>query len=246
MTALLLLQREPPGQYAHEVTRRKDAVRNREALVVAAAQVFSRLGTEAPLDYVAREAGLGRGTLYRHFPDRGTLLAALVERRLELLGEFAAEHRDELDLLERLIVEICGFLQALPGLLAVASRFDSMRAQLEEAVDRSGTILRQALRAGQDEGMIRPDVTLQDVFVVLSMVDGAILRKFDSVVPDSVDRSLALGLRALRTPAAFDRPVPARTLEFPTADVAASPHRVGDDAPAPATSPPAAPGPTLP
>lgn len=214
--------------------------------MVAAAHVFSRLGTEAPLDFVAREARLGRGTLYRHFPDRGTLLAALVERRLDLLGEFAAQHRGDVDLLERLVVEICGFLQALPGLLSVAARFDSTREQLEDAVGRSGTILRRALRAGQDEGTIRPDVTVHDVFVVISMIDGAILRKPHSVVPDSVDRALTLGLRSLRTPAAFDRPLPVRTLEFPAADAAGSPHRAASDAPTAVTQPPTAPSPTLP
>lgn len=207
------------------VAKRKDAVRNREALVVAAAHVFSRLGAEAPLDFVAREAKLGRGTLYRHFPDRGTLLAALVERRLEILGQLAAQHRGDEDLLERLVVEICGFLEALPGLLGVASRFDSIHDQLEAVITRMGAILRRALRDAQRAGRIRPDATLDDVFVVISMVDGAILRRPHSVVPDSVARALALGLRALRTPASLDRPVPVRTLEFPAADDAGpAPH----------------------
>jgi AcrR family transcriptional regulator len=70
---------------------RADARRNYEALISAARELFVELGSEAPLDEVARRAGVGAGTLYRHFPTRADLLAAVYAADLE---ELAAEgHR---------------------------------------------------------------------------------------------------------------------------------------------------------
>ena len=70
---------------------RADARRNREALVTAGAVVFARSGPNAPMEDVAREAGVGRGTLYRHFPTREYLFAAILEERVDVLRRRADE-----------------------------------------------------------------------------------------------------------------------------------------------------------
>jgi AcrR family transcriptional regulator len=62
---------------------RADARRNRDRLVVAATEVILEVGAEPPLDAVARRAGVGIGTLYRHFPDRERMLHAVAEHALE-------------------------------------------------------------------------------------------------------------------------------------------------------------------
>jgi AcrR family transcriptional regulator len=64
---------------------RTDARRNRDALVAAAAAVFEESGPDAPLDVVARRAGLGNATLYRHFPTRADLLVAVFAEEVEAL-----------------------------------------------------------------------------------------------------------------------------------------------------------------
>jgi AcrR family transcriptional regulator len=64
---------------------RTDARRNRDALVTAAAQVFEESGPDAPLDVIARRAGLGNATLYRHFPTRADLLVAVFAEDVEAL-----------------------------------------------------------------------------------------------------------------------------------------------------------------
>ena len=71
------------GTEAAKSTRRTraDSTRNRERLVEAATQVFSAGGRQAKLDAVAREAGVGIGTLYRHFPTREALFEAVYRRR---------------------------------------------------------------------------------------------------------------------------------------------------------------------
>src|SRR3954452_14115976 len=69
------------------MTLRADAARNREAIVEAARAVFAEQGLDAPLDEIARRAGTGSATLYRRFPTRGDLVAAVfAERMTEHLG----------------------------------------------------------------------------------------------------------------------------------------------------------------
>src|SRR5580658_4297130 len=64
---------------------RADSLRNREQLIAAAKVAFTERGAEVPLEDIARQAGLGIGTLYRHFPSRGALLAAVYSREVEQL-----------------------------------------------------------------------------------------------------------------------------------------------------------------
>ena len=176
--------------------------------------MFSEHGAEASLDLVAKRAKLGRGTLYRHFADRGALLAALIEARLELLDGFAAQHEGD-GLLEQLVVEICGLLSDVPGLMAVARRFDSASEQIDHVTQSTGRLLHTALGRGQRDGTLRNDLSVEDVYIVISMVDGAIIQNEDAPVPDVVHRALALGIRALRTAKSLDRPVPERSFAFP-------------------------------
>ena len=70
---------------------RADAQRNRERVLEAAKAVFGAGGPEASLEAVARKAGVGIGTLYRHFPTREALYAAVYRREVEQLGELAEE-----------------------------------------------------------------------------------------------------------------------------------------------------------
>jgi len=64
---------------------RADARRNRDALLVVAAAQFAERGVETPLEDIARRAGVGIGTLYRHFPSREALIADVYRREVDLL-----------------------------------------------------------------------------------------------------------------------------------------------------------------
>src|SRR4249920_3641571 len=74
---------------------RADAVRNRERVLEAAAEVFSAGGPDASLEAVARRAGVGIGTLYRHFPTREALFEAVYRREVQQLGELAEQLKGE-------------------------------------------------------------------------------------------------------------------------------------------------------
>lgn len=67
--------------------RRRDARRNRELLVEAAHEVFAEQGLEAPLDVIARRAGVGNATLYRHFPTRADLVVAVYRHQIDACAE---------------------------------------------------------------------------------------------------------------------------------------------------------------
>ena len=91
---------------------RADAVRNRDRLVRAAAELFTDRGVDVPLDEVARRAGVSIGTLYNHFPNRGALLDAVLPERLAELGRLAEAALHEPDSWN-------GFAGFLVGLFAV-------------------------------------------------------------------------------------------------------------------------------
>ena len=74
---------------------RADAQRNRERVLEAAKTVFSAGGPDASLEAVAREAGVGIGTLYRHFPTREALYEAVYRREVEQLSELAEELKSD-------------------------------------------------------------------------------------------------------------------------------------------------------
>lgn len=90
----------PPGQGQSQRPRRADAQRNRERLLAAASAVFGERGANAPLDEIARRAGIGNATMYRHFPDRRELLIAVYADEVAALcaqGEALLEHPSQDD-----------------------------------------------------------------------------------------------------------------------------------------------------
>ena len=76
---------------------RADAIRNREAVIEAARALMATEGLDAQMDDIARAAGVGVGTVYRHFPTKDDLIFALAEHRFQRLAEFATEALAEED-----------------------------------------------------------------------------------------------------------------------------------------------------
>lgn len=145
---------------------RADATRNRERLLVAAKAVFSAGGAEASLEAVARKAGLGVGTLYRHFPTREALYEAVYRREVDelasLAGQLSAEFPPE-EALRRWVranVEFVATKKGMAAALALAAHnkdliaysFDRLTRTLEELLARAKGALRTEIGA---EEMIR-------------------------------------------------------------------------------------------
>ena len=156
-----------------QTPRRKDAQRNREAILAAARDLFAG-SADVPMYEVARSAGVGQATLYRNFPDRRDLAAALLVEEMQRTEQLAAEHADDPDaffVLLRNIVETIARFHALADLAredtCVGSELDSRRRRLRE-------LLKEPLRAAKAAGTVRSDLTLDDVFLVVLMARGAI------------------------------------------------------------------------
>jgi AcrR family transcriptional regulator len=150
---------------------RADAVRNRERVLEAAKAVFSAGGAEASLEAVAKRAGVGIGTLYRHFPTRETLFEAVYRREVEQLGELAEHLKNEPDPVEALRrwlrsnVEFVATKKGMTAALALAAHKPSDLAafsfgRLTAAV---GALLDRAVAAGE----IRADIGPEDVLRAL-------------------------------------------------------------------------------
>ncbi|MCA1452567.1 TetR/AcrR family transcriptional regulator [Bradyrhizobium sp. BRP22] len=150
---------------------RADAVRNRERVLEAAKAVFSAGGSEASLEAVARHAGVGIGTLYRHFPTREALYEAVYRREVDQLGDLVEQLNDEADPVEALRhwlhanVEFVATKKGMAAALAlVAHGSPELHAYSLERLTRAiGTLLARAVAAGE----IRADISAEDVLRAL-------------------------------------------------------------------------------
>ncbi|MFI0818680.1 TetR/AcrR family transcriptional regulator [Streptomyces sp. NPDC021098] len=144
-------------------SKRKDARRNKETLLDAAATVFVRSGVEAPVRDIAAEAGVGMGTIYRHFPTRADLIIAVYRHQVEACAEAGPALLESSPTpyaaLEQWINLFVDFLVTKHGLAAVlqsdGSGFDTLHAYFLDRLLPVGT---QLLDAAAESGEIRADV----------------------------------------------------------------------------------------
>ncbi|WP_433428523.1 TetR/AcrR family transcriptional regulator [Nonomuraea sp. CA-141351] len=149
---------------------RADARRNRSRVLEAAQRAFAELGLEVPLDEIARRAGVGAGTVYRHFPSKEALFEAVVLERLQQLTEEVNALTASPDPAEaffeavRLTVERAALNKALCDALSAGVDLRLAAPAREEYAVALGTLLDRAQRAGA----VRSDVDAADVRTLLS------------------------------------------------------------------------------
>ncbi|WP_433607526.1 TetR/AcrR family transcriptional regulator [Dactylosporangium sp. CA-139114] len=152
--------------YGVPTPRRRDAQRNRSAIVRAASELMlSRAGVLMP--EVARRAGVGQATLYRHFRDRPTLVDAVVADQLARL---------EAD-------DACAFRDLLASALRLYAVVRPLLAAPDGLDRRLAAALAPALRRAQQQGRVRPDLVPDDLALLVAMLSGA---------PADAERSIAL------------------------------------------------------
>lgn len=202
------------GVNGPDPVRRRDARRNRELLVDAAREVFAAQGLDAPLDVIARRAGVGNATLYRHFPSRAALVDEVFRGSLTQTmdaGELARTAEDAW-------AGLLGYVESVfAGLAADRGTNDLMTTRLEgvESLDAVHAHNRETvevlLRRGREQGTIRGDLTTEDLLVALAAL-GRAVPALTSTAPDAWRRPLALLLAGLRaSPAADPLPEPSLT-----------------------------------
>jgi AcrR family transcriptional regulator len=150
---------------------RADAVRNRERVLAAAKAVFSKGGADASLEAVAKRAGVGIGTLYRHFPTREALFEAVYRREVRQLSELAEQLKDETSPVEALRrwlhsdIELVATKKGMAAALALAVHGPSelYADSLERLAKAVGVLLDRAVAAGE----IRSDISPKDLLRAL-------------------------------------------------------------------------------
>ncbi|WP_019927346.1 TetR/AcrR family transcriptional regulator [Nocardia sp. BMG111209] len=148
--------------------RRTDARRNRLALIAAAAEVFAAQGANAALDTIARAAGVGNATMYRHFPTRDAMIEAVLAERYRELATHAEElaHAEAADTaLFTWLAEFVAYIQTFRGLseLVLATLRDHDSA-LYASCKAMRTSAAELLTRAQRTGAVRADIDASDLF----------------------------------------------------------------------------------
>ena len=153
---------------------RADARRNRDRLLETAAAAFSEKGVETSLEDIARTAGVGIGTLYRHFPTREHLVEAVYRRELQNLAEAADElsrnHPADIAL-EQWMLRFVNYMATKRGMASSLKIIASSNsAMFSEGFGRIREAFERLLTAARDAGLIRKDIGEADLMHAMSSI----------------------------------------------------------------------------
>ncbi|MFD7664875.1 TetR/AcrR family transcriptional regulator [Streptomyces sp. NPDC059788] len=150
---------------------RADAQRSTDALLTAAAEVFATSGVDAPVRQITAKAGVGAGTLYRHFPQRSDLIAAVFRHEVDACADAApalTARCEPVDALAGWLQRFAGFIATKRGLSTALHSgdpaYDSLPAYFQQRFEPVlGTLLDTAANAGHIRSDIDPDDLLRAV-----------------------------------------------------------------------------------
>ncbi|MFG1943939.1 TetR/AcrR family transcriptional regulator [Nonomuraea sp. NPDC048826] len=170
------------------------AAANRAALIAAAREVFAGAGYDAPLSMVARAAGVGQGSLYRHFPDRVSLALAVFEDSMAELEALAARPDATLDDVLGLITEQSIASTAFVAMVTVPPQPDERILALRERVAK---LLAGRLPEARRAGRVRAGVTADDLVLAVGMVALLLAKVPARERPGTAERMWALLRRGI-------------------------------------------------
>jgi AcrR family transcriptional regulator len=178
---------------------RADALRNRERILTSGRELFASRGAEAQMDEIAAHAGVGIGTLYRHFPDKQALLTAMARERFAEFTEIAAEAEQIVDPFESLEAALLTSMTTVEG--DTGFQFAMMRSDelewegIEAQKDAFAETLTRIIDRAKAAGVVRDDLTFDDFPMLLCGITSTMYFK-----PGTADwkRHLELVLDGLR------------------------------------------------
>jgi AcrR family transcriptional regulator len=195
---------------------RADATRNRERIVAAAQEAFIEFGPDVPLDEIARRAGIGNATLYRHFPDRRELARGVV---LAVLATMAAKAKVIMDGAPDAFTALEGFIHGAVewkvGALCpmLAEWMDMDDPEIATALGQLDIVVEEVVHSARAEGSLRSDVGPGDIMIITSQV----ARPLPGAAPEDhgyfVHRHLQILLDGLRNPQRSTLPGAPATLQ---------------------------------
>ena len=167
------------GATSERSARRADAVRNRTAILEAAKQLVTEQGAEVAMGEIARAAGVAVGTLYRHFPNKADLLAAVVNEYVEALADDAQDawarvEAGRADAAQELLEFLERALEMISRSHAAKAVAQALGAQVEysEPETRAIEALERLIEAGRASGRLRSDLTVSDLYILMVFYPG--------------------------------------------------------------------------
>ncbi|HMJ75619.1 MAG TPA: helix-turn-helix domain-containing protein [Iamia sp.] len=146
---------------------RQDARNNRERILQAADAVFGEHGAAGSTEEVARRAGVGIGTVFRHFPTKEALLSAALSRHLAALGAVAEQAMDAPDGATGLRSLVEAMVRTGGSKVALASLLDPLPLDARTASEELRRSVGVVLRRAKAEGAVRPTVTLDQLYLLI-------------------------------------------------------------------------------
>src|ERR1700753_3617655 len=182
-------------------TRRADAARNRARLQEVAYEPFAAEGLSVPIDEIARRAGVGAGTVYRHFPTKEALFAAVIQDRMQRLiddgyGLLESDGPGEalFTFLRSMVLQWCVTNRGLPD--ALAGFGIDIASAAPDAEEAFLALLGELLRAAQEAGSARSDLDAREVKTIL--VGCLAMAVYHSALAERATDVVVDGLRAPR------------------------------------------------
>jgi AcrR family transcriptional regulator len=181
---------------------RADARRNRQKVLAAARAVFSEQGVDAQMDDVARRADVGVGTVYRHFPTKDALLAALTDELFEAIAAHAREMlelEDPWEAFERVLwfgAQKTAGDRAFAELVGAAKDLPTESPGKQDLLDATGELMRRCKSGGR----MRPDALIDDIPLLMCGIGSASAMPHSR--PEAWRRHLQIVLDGLRAEAA--------------------------------------------
>jgi AcrR family transcriptional regulator len=182
---------------------RADARRNRESILAAAREVFARYGADAQMDEIARRAGVGVGTLYRHFPTKDELVAELIRIKL---GDYAARARAKFEndprpwesfadlMREQAELASCDASQQRMIFAMTAEAMAKAQSTVDELIEATQALIDRAKEAGE----VREDLTVDDIRTLNCALGSIMAADALGVMPYDWRRHLEFVLAGMR------------------------------------------------
>ena len=202
------------GDCRGERPLRRDAERNRQRILAAAAEVFTQRGLDASLDDVAREAGVGVGTVYRRFPDKEALVAELFRDRIEAMvavAEQACAEPDPWLALVSFLEYVAATMAGALGLRQLMMFATYGKDRVAYARERMRPVVSRLVERAQAAGALRADFSPTDVPIITYLLASA-AEYAGPVQPDLWRRYLALIIDGMRVSTDGGSPLPVAAL----------------------------------
>lgn len=175
--------------YGAQPARRRDAQRNRSAILQAACEVMTSPRPVMGMPEIARRAGIGQATLYRHFPDRAALAAAVIGFLIERLERCVVAGREQPATFGTALQAILRVQVTMRPLVQLTRRFDqATRLRYQRRVT---AVLAEPLRRAQEAGWVRKDLVPGDLMLLFGMVEGVVESTADP------DEAVAAAVRSI-------------------------------------------------